>query len=405
MKILIAASTFPASDTDPVPAFVKDQAIALKKHDPHMHISVLAPHDARSRTESHTQYQAYDEYRFHYMLPHSLEKLAGRGIMPQLKKNPLYYMVIPFLFAAEFFALLRLTRTLKPDYLYAHWFTPQGVVAGMVSGITKVPYVITTHAADVAVWKKVPFGGKIVRHYANKAAAITAVSPRTLEKLRYFFTNEQWQQIESKTAIIPMGVHLQKAQTTPKKPGQNILFIGRLAEKKGVHYLLPAFANVAKNFPKATLTVAGDGPMLDELKEQARKLAIPKQQIAFAGHISGDQKQDYIDKADVYVIPSIITDSGDAEGLPVVFMEGLAAGKICIATNESGADNIIEDGKDGFLIPQKDTKAIEKSLSSALTLDSKQRSAMQQSAQKAAARFDWEKIAKDHYRFLFKKHR
>lgn len=400
MKILVAASTFPSSDTDPVPAFVKDQIIAFKKQNKAIHISVLAPHDARAKTKPYTRHADYDEYRFHYMIPHSWEKLAGRGILPQLKKNPLYYLVIPFFFIAEFITLLRLTRKLQPDFIYAHWFTPQGVVAGMVSALTRTPYVITSHAADVAVWKKIPFGAKIVRHYVNKASAITAVSPRTLEKLRYFFSDKQWRHLADKVAIIPMGVTLTEKQPAARKAGQNILFIGRLAEKKGVQYLLPAFAHIATRFPDATLTIAGDGPLLKELQAQAQQLSLPENRVEFAGYVSGSQKQSYFEAADIYTVPSIITDNGDAEGLPVTLMEGLAAGKICIATNESGADYIIKDGVSGYLVPHKDVKSLEKALISALKLKLEVRRKMQRDAQKAARQFDWTKVAADHLRFF-----
>lgn len=402
MKLLIVASTFPASDTDPVPAFVKDQAIAFKKTYPEMNISVLAPHDARSQTQDFTQQPAYKEYRFHYLWPRRWEKLAGRGILPQLAKNPLYYLAIPFFFIGEYMALKRLVRREKPDVIYAHWFTPQGVVAGMVSRKTKVPYVITTHAADVAVWKKFPFGKYIVRHYIQQAAAITAVSPRTLAKLQYFFSESQWKQLKNKVKIIPMGVFPPSSPVLLSTKGQNILFIGRLAEKKGVQYLLPAFARIASDFLEATLTIAGDGPLLDSLKAQAKQLKIPEKQLHFAGYISGDKKQTYIEKADIYVVPSIITESGDAEGLPVALMEGLAAGKICVATNESGADAIIEDGKSGFLLPEKDSDTLAESLEKALTLSPEARRDMQVKATEAAEQFDWEHVARAHYEFLFK---
>src|SRR5690242_3865100 len=101
MKLLVVASTFPAGDTDPVPAFVKDQLIAFKKARPSLRISVLAPHDRRSATAGFRRWPEYDEYRFHYFWPFVAEKLAGRGIMPALRANPLNYLLIPFLFLGE----------------------------------------------------------------------------------------------------------------------------------------------------------------------------------------------------------------------------------------------------------------------------------------------------------------
>jgi len=403
-KILVVTSTLPSSSSDPVPAFVRDQVVALKKEYPEIEFSILAPHDTRSHTVDFRKHADYDEYRFHYFWPFKLEKLAGRGIMPQLKKNSLYYLMIPFLFAGEFLAVWRLVRTLNPDIVYAHWFTPQGIVIGMVPRRRKIPVVLTTHASDVAVWHKIPFGGMIVRHYARKLDAITAVSRRTLGKLEAFFSEEQWKKdMLPKIKIIPMGVDVAvQGKKDRQTQGQHIAFIGRLAEKKGVQYLLPAFAKITEDYPEATLTIAGDGTMLEELKRQAKQLELSDVQVHFPGFVSGSDKQRVLDEADIYVVPSIVTKSGDAEGLPVSLMEGLAAGKVCIATNESGADDIIEDGKSGYLIPQKDTVALEKALQAALTLSPGTRASLETEARKTAKQFEWPEIARRHYEHLFK---
>lgn len=403
MKILVVASTFPSSDNDPVPAFVKDQIIAFKKVDPSLSFSVLAPHDKRSDTQSFVSHDAYDEYRFHYFWPHKAEKLAGRGIMPALKANPLNYFLIPFLFAGEFFALLRLARKLRPDALYAHWFTPQAINARFVGALTKTPFVFTTHASDVDVWHKIPVvGPEIVRSNTRKSRAFTAVSPRSMAKLAKFFDDAEWKHLESRSRIIPMGVDLPEISPASnyKSDTPTILFVGRLAEKKGVQYLLPAFAKIRHKFPTAQLIVAGDGPMKTQLENQTHDLQLGDS-VSFPGYVSGAAKSDAIKSTSVYVVPSIITRQGDAEGLPVSLMEGLAYGKICIATNESGADNILSDGVDGFLVPQQDVEALADSLRSALSLDETKRQAMSQAAQKTAQQFAWPDIARQHLEFLF----
>lgn len=401
--ILIVSSTFPTSSTDPVPAFVKDQIIALKAVDPELKFSVLAPHDKRSNTRSFSKHANYDEYRFHYFWPFALEKLAGRGIMPALKSNPLNYLLIPFLFSGEFLALLCLTIKLKPNLIYAHWFTPQAINARLVSSITKLPFVFTTHAADVDVWHKVPLIGKyIVRGNTRRAKAFTAVSRRSMAKLERFFSVKEWNQLKQRSAIIPMGVNLPKiTQSRDSANGsKNILFIGRLAEKKGVQYLLPAYAAIKNQLNDAKLIVAGDGPWLQRLQQQAVELGIAKS-VTFPGFISGSPKESIINQADIYVVPSIITTNGDAEGLPVSLMEGLAHGKICIATNESGADDIITDGKDGFLVPQKNQQALETALIQVVGLTTKQSDTITQAAMVTARQFSWPEIAKRHDKFLF----
>jgi glycosyltransferase involved in cell wall biosynthesis len=399
-KLLVVASTFPSSETDPVPAFVRDQVIAIKKVQPDMQISVLAPHDKRSNTKSVTEHPEFTEYRFHYAWPANIEKLAGRGIMPALKANPLNYFLIPFLFIGEFIALLRLEKKIQPDVVYAHWFTPQAFVSRWVRIFTHTPFVFTTHASDVSVWKKIPIlGNHVVRSNTKQASAFTAVSRRSMEKLESFFVPKDLDAIRQKSTLIPMGISLpQKVQTTNTNPHQ-ILFVGRLVEKKGVHYLLPAFAEVAKQFPDASLVVAGDGMLLEGLKKQANEMGIAEK-VTFPGYVSGEAKQQLLQSAGIYVVPSVITQSGDAEGLPVSLMEGLSYGKICIATNESGADDILHDGQDGYLIPQKDTAAITSALTKALSLQPNEANQIRQNAVTTAAQFDWPRIALAHLDFF-----
>ena len=407
--ILVVTSTFPASDADPIPAFVRDQIVALKRAYPHLLFSVLAPHHAYGNVEVLKELvgvnEQYHEYRFHYFWPFRFEQLTWRGIIPTLKQKPVYHVLIPFLIVAEFFALLKLTRRLKPDIIYAHWFTPQGITAGLVSEITRTPFVYTSHSSDVAIMHKIPvFGPSIVRRFSKKAQAITVVSRRSLEKLQNFFTDQQWDEIRKKVAIIPMGVAVNIVTELTKVSRinqQNILFIGRLVEKKGVHYLLPAFAAIREKYPRITLTIAGDGPWLTRLQNQAKELNILNDGVIFAGYVSGDAKAKVIADADIFVVPSIITEDGDAEGLPVALMEGLAAGKICIATNESGAEEILEGEVNGFLVPQKSADALTVALDKCLQLTSETRSIMRDNALKIASQFAWTEIAKLYYQALF----
>ncbi len=403
-RILVVASTFPASETDSVPAFVRDQIVAMKKEDASLNFTVLAPHDIRSQTASFTAHEYYDEYRFHYAWPTSIEKLAGRGIMPALQANPLNYLLIPFLFAGELIALYRLRRVVKPDVLYAHWFTPQAINARVVGAATNTPFVFTTHASDVSVWRKLPLiGPLVVRAIVRKTTAFTAVSRRSMEKLASFFSDNEWERLKGRARVIPMGVNLPSATKRPALPtGDDILFVGRLAEKKGVQYLLPAFKQLLENKPDATLTIAGDGPWLSRLKSQASELSLTDTQVRFAGYVTGKKRQRLVDSHAVYVVPSIITDDGDAEGLPVSLMEGLAAGKLCVATNESGADDIIADTKDGFLVAQRDSDALAAALLRALNLPTDERRKMAELAYDTAQQFSWPTIARQHIKFLLK---
>lgn len=394
-KILVVTSTFPASDSDPVPAFVREQIIAMQKAAPYLEFFVLAPHDKRSNTRSYSEHAYYTEHRFHYAFPYSIEKLAGRGIMPALQANPLNYLLILPLFIGELLATWRLTKKIRPDVLYAHWFTPQAIICMIVARYTGIPFVFTTHASDVAVWRKIPIiGSFIVKKVACRASKVTAVSERSMYKLESFFTKKEWSDLQKKTRIIPMG--MSAAPNNPRIHQNNtILFIGRLVEKKGLQYLLPAFKKALQDNPDTRLIIAGDGPWRQKLEAFARELHIQKN-VEFVGYVHGDEKAKLLADASYYVVPSIITDSGDAEGLPVSLMEGLANGLVCIATEESGADNILDDGNDGYLIPQKDTDALADALRLALSLNKTAYQAVSKHALQTSRQFEWPTVAAEH---------
>lgn len=406
-RMLVVASTFPADLADPVPAFVRDQVVAMSTVRDDLEIVVLAPHDRYTRTRDHVEHERFVERRFHYAWPHSLESLTGRGILPALREKPARYALVPALFVGEFVALLRLVCRERPDVVYAHWFTPQGLTAAAVSVLTGTPFVLTTHAADVDVWRKVPvLGTLLVRWAIGKADAVTAVSRRSMAKLEAFLPGGRSPRCPS--AVIPMGVSLDVPGTTAGPDALReelglgdapvLLFIGRLAEKKGVGYLLRALARPGA-VPGTRLLVAGDGPLRAELERESRELGL-EGRVSFLGYTTGTRKADLLDLADVVVLPSIITDDGDAEGLPVVLMEALAHGRLSVATDVSGADDVLVDGRDGFLVPQRDETALLTALERALALTSEERRAVQRAARETAQSFDSAEIARRHLDFF-----
>ncbi|KQW06666.1 hypothetical protein ASC66_09435 [Leifsonia sp. Root4] len=399
------ASTFPASADDPVPAFVRDQVVALALQHPELDFDVLAPHDQRSQTASLSIKPHYSEHRFHYFWPRRAERLTGRGIMPALRKNPFLYGVIPFLFFGEFIATLRLVRRIRPTMIYAHWFTPQAIVASWVSRLTGVPFVFTTHASDVDVWRRIPlFGPRIVRGVSAQARAITAVSSRSRSKLTSFLAADDAQ---ATVDVIPMGVdipavspdHTVRTQIRTRLglDGKVVyLFIGRLVEKKGIHFLLEALKLADTALTDWTLVVAGDGPLRSEVQAAVAALGL-SDRVMFPGYVTGETKDEYLRSADVLVVPSIIATDGDAEGLPVALLEGLAYGLLCVATDESGADDILTDGVDGYLCPQKDAVALAAKLRTVDALGPDARAEVSARASRLAHNYSWDVIVERHY--------
>jgi len=406
--VLVVASTFPSSDDDPVPAFVRDQVRALTGEFPELDVYVLAPHDRRSHTRSRTRHAGFEEVRFHYALPRRAEVLAGRGIMPALRSNPWLYPVVPLLFLGELVAMLRETRRLRPAVIYAHWFTPQAVVASWVSRLTGVPFVFTTHASDVDVWRRVPFGGPlVVRPTLRRARAASAVSTRTLQRLRQFDPDGR---TGPPVHVIPMGTHLPAeprdadARTTARTSlglGDELvlLFVGRLVEKKGLHHLLEALHLASDTLGPWRLLVAGDGPLRTELTAAVDAQGLTEH-VTFVGYVSGGLKETCFRAADVLVVPSVVASDGDVEGLPVVLLEGLSYGLPCIATRQSGADDILDDGRTGVLVDERDAAQMADALVRVAGMGDDARDELVAQAIELSHEFAWPAVARRHHEAL-----
>jgi glycosyltransferase involved in cell wall biosynthesis len=295
--------------------------------------------------------------------------------------------------------------------MYAHWFTPQAITTALVSRLTGIPFVFTTHASDISVLKIVPFSKHIVKWVCMSSSSYTAVSQRTANKLIDFFSEEEWIKVHSrKLMIIPMGVKINnpslKLLTLDKikrKHSLNdnpiILFLGRLTEKKGVVYLLEAFSLLPKNLrDNLQLVIAGDGQLKDDLITKARSLKLNN--VVFTGFVHGDEKHGLLTLADFLCLPSIIDNSGDSEGFPVVLMEGLAAGKVILSSNVSGGEVIFGVNEDRFLFAQKSAEDLKAKLILATNLTDSELRTIKKENKRLALQFSWNAIASRYYHFL-----
>jgi glycosyltransferase involved in cell wall biosynthesis len=180
---------------------------------------------------------------------------------------------------------------------------------------------------------------------------------------------------------------------------RHLLFLGRLVSRKGVHDLIQAFAKIVSTHQDCDLIIAGDGQDRAHLEKLASKDPFTKGRIHFLGHIAGQKKQGILQLADILCIPSV--NEGDhSEGLPVTFMEGIAQGKIVIASDVSGAQEYIKDSQNGFLFTQKNVAELETKIRTALTLDPAMSSKITSAAQQLSNEFTWDKIAARHLDFF-----
>jgi colanic acid/amylovoran biosynthesis glycosyltransferase len=160
---------------------------------------------------------------------------------------------------------------------------------------------------------------------------------------------------KEKLMTFTVGIDLQKFRFKERKPGRtiNMLYIGRLVEKKGVHYLIQAFAKSYERHRNIKLTIIGDGPLYDQHAAEIKKLGL-SQQITMLGYVPDLAAE--IERADFFLSPSVVARSGDAEGgINVTVIEALASGMPAIVTRQTQSD-LIFNGKTGFIARERDAE-------------------------------------------------
>jgi glycosyltransferase involved in cell wall biosynthesis len=355
-RVLVAASTFPASETDPVPSFVQELVVAAKTHDPSLSFLVIAPHDPRSSMKGLTHHEHYDEYRFSYFWPARLQVLAGQGgITPSLKRNKALYFLVPFFLLAERNAIVRQSKRFNPDIINAHWIIPQGVVVALARKALRVPIVLTIHGGDVFSFNN-PLAKRLKRFALRAAKRVVVNSSATRAK-----TGEILASVD--VATIPMGVTLASfpGRKDAAKGPLKVLFVGRLSEEKGVQDLLTALGSLRDHGIAFEARIAGSGPQEAELKARAASLDLDSK-VSFLGWVNRADVPALYSWADVFVGPSITSSSGWIEALGVVFIEASASGLPVVTTDSGGMRDVVIDGTTGFIVPEQSPPAIAEAL-------------------------------------------
>lgn len=405
MKIVLITTTFPRWKDDIVPLFVYDLSKRLREEG--FEIIVLAPH--HNGAKKIEIMDGLKVYRFPYFYPYSFQKLAyGGGILYNLKRCYLAKIEAPLFFLSELFSTIKIIRKEKIDVIHSHWLVPQGFVGAIIKKINKIPHIATVHAADVFGLERLPFKQKIANFIVKNSDKIIVVSSYIGEKLLGLISPELKIDIEKKMLILPMGVDIQSFQNTNDKTKLlseynikskfNLLFLGRLAEKKGISYSIKAMPKIVSKAKDVNYLICGDGHLREELEQLVKKMNL-EDYIRFTGFVSNKEKIDYLTLADILIVPSIVVQSGETEGLPVVILEGLAAGKPIIASNVSGVKDVIRDGWNGFLVEQKNPEQIAEKVLELLG-NGVLKAEFSKNALTSGKNYDWELISRKYFEMM-----
>lgn len=139
------------------------------------------------------------------------------------------------------------------------------------------------------------------------------------------------------------------------------LLVGRFVEKKGFEYGLRAIAEARREVPDLAAVLVGDGPLGPALRALARDLGL-EGAVTFRGVLDAEGVHQAMREADLLLAPSVVAAGGDRESGVIVIKEAAATGLPALGTLHGGIPEIIDDGETGFLVPERDVRALSERL-------------------------------------------
>jgi glycosyltransferase involved in cell wall biosynthesis len=245
------------------------------------------------------------------------------------------------------------------DRVHAHYASHSLLCAWAINRLTDIPYGVSAHAHDLYVDRS------MLTEKLTGASIVVTVSDFN----KRLITGVCGPAIGERTEVIHCGVDTNEilpgaGPTTTKRP-YRFAVVGSLQPYKGHRYLLEAFARVHQSHPDTELVLVGDGELRPSLEALATDLGI-SERTYFVGRCTTPQVVAELRAAHCVVQPSVVTDTGKMEGIPVALMEALACARPVIASDLSGISELVVDGETGTLVPPADVAALAAAMAAAM---------------------------------------
>jgi len=228
------------------------------------------------------------------------------------------------------------------------------------------------------------------RWVIRRSSQLTVVS-RTMEARALSLGAKQ-----EKLQTLSMGVETSALFTPGAVSGRvenQVLFVGRLVEKKGCTYLLGAMPEILRRHPDTRLEIVGGGPEKEALQQQADRLGVAHA-VTFHGTVINTELPELYRRATVFVAPSIVTAQGDQEGLGLVLVEALGCECPVVASDLPAIRDVVSDGVTGLVCKQRDSVDLATKVCLLLEHPELRLSLGRAGRQHVQERFDWSAISR-----------
>lgn len=300
---------------------------------------------------------------FRVLLTHPQRLWRAVGLTLKLGWGSERGMILHFVYLAEACVLLNQLSQAPVEHLHVHFGTNSTTVALLCNALGGPPYSFTIHGPEefdkpqaIALPEKI-----------KRAKFVVAISSFGKSQIQRWCDYQDW----SKIQIVHCGVDplFLDHGFVPLPSEPRFVCVGRLSEQKGHLILIEAVGQLVAMGLKCKLIFVGDGPLRNQIEQLIDTLKL-NHYIEITGWATNTQVQEQILAAQVFVLPSF------AEGLPVVLMEAFALSRPVISTYIAGIPELVEPGKNGWLVPAGSLEDLTLALKTALTTPLEELTAM-----------------------------
>ncbi|HEX2142115.1 MAG TPA: glycosyltransferase [Candidatus Limnocylindria bacterium] len=303
--------------------------------------------------------------RVTYLLPASLPRIVVAHAWALLRRPRTYLWTLAWLltrdhgagprhrtalhFGAGVYAAWVLRRR-AGVHIHAHFVDRAATVALVASRLLGTTYSVTAHAREIYVDAVL-----LAERIGEAAFAVTCT-----EYNRQYLEAELGARATSRLIRLYHGISLAAYAAIDGRQLADpplLLSVAQLWERKGLRYLVEACAQLRDRGLQFRCEIVGDGPQRAELQELIDRHQLGGV-VTLAGSLPHPDVVERYRRAAVFVLPCVVTDDGDRDGIPNVILEALAASVPVVSTMVSGIPEVVRDGETGRAVPERDAAAV-----------------------------------------------
>jgi glycosyltransferase involved in cell wall biosynthesis len=263
------------------------------------------------------------------------------------------------------------------DVIHAHFANPTSIGAMFAARYHGIPCTVTAHAVEIFSSPNVPQ----IKYICDGMDHVVVPS----EYNRDYLNNEIG--VANDITVVPATIRVEKFEPSGLTVENRLLTVARLVEKKGYPYAIKAVSKLIEQGYDVEYHIIGSGVMENRLKQRVKECGLDDH-VEFLGHVSDERLQRELSEAAVFVLPCVIAEDGDRDAMPVVLKEAMASETACVSTTVSAIPELITDGHDGLLVPEKEPDKLVFAIQELLDNPEKREAIATSGRQKVQNKFD-----------------